>query len=135
MKGNQRVRYNDMAAKAMQLGLSSAEVSQLVRINSTLHTWGEHECNGVIQRDEDTGKCYWVYDMMHGRGYSRDPTSDRETGAIKRAKAIADSHGLGFYHQSDPRGVQVYLYRPENLDGLDIESCYSSVGVAIYRPS
>ena len=117
----------------MRLGLTADEVAQLVRIDSTLHTWTEHECNGVIQRDEDTNKCYWVHD--NGQKYVRTLTSDRETGALKRAKAIADRYGLGFYYQSDPRGVQVHLYEREKLNGRDIESCYSQVSVCIYRPS
>ena len=136
---NKHTRYNDMESRAMRLGLSADEVSQLVRIDSTLSTWGEHECNGVIERDEDTGKCYWVshqavdsdrFNIRH-----RSPTPDRETGALKRAKAIAAEHDLGFYYQSDPRGVQVHLYRFADLQGRDIDSCYSQVSVAIYRPS
>ena len=135
---NQRTRYNEMEARAMALGLSSDEVSQLVRIDSTLSTWGEHECNGDIERDEDTNKCYWSYEMPVGEGHytrMRSRTSDRETGALKRAQAIADKHMLEFYYQSDPRGVQVHLYRFQDLQGRDIDSCYSTVSVAIYRPS
>ena len=120
----------------MALGLSADEVSQLVRIDPTLSTWGEHECNGVIERDEETGKCYWTLasDLVR----KRISTPDRETGALKRAKAIADKHDLGFYYQSDPRGVQVYMYDPAELNrrdpGTSIDSCYSSIGVAVYRP-
>ena len=133
MSENKRTRYNDMEARAMRLGLSSDDVAQLVRIDSTLSTWNENECNGVLARDELTNKCYWVVD--NGRKYLRHQTPDRETGALKRAKAIAAKHDLGFYYQSDPRGVQVHIYDPAKLDGRDIDSCYPQVSVCVYRPS
>jgi hypothetical protein len=129
----------------MALGLSSDEVSQLVRINSTLNTWLEHECNGDIERDDDTGKCYWVRkDPVQASAtrlaysiYNRSRTPDRETGALKRAQMIADWHELGFYYQSDCRGVQVHIYDPNHplLADNPIDSCYPQVSVAVYRPS
>jgi hypothetical protein len=37
---------------------------------------------------------------------------------------------LAWYHQSDPRGAQVYLYRLTDLGESKIDSVYSSIGVA-----
>jgi hypothetical protein len=41
-----------------RLGLADHDIAVLVRASQTLHTWAEHECNGVIQRDEKTGEPY-----------------------------------------------------------------------------
>jgi hypothetical protein len=55
----------------------------------TLHRWHELECgdgNGCIERDETTGKAYWLnsYTMR------RTPIADRETGARKRLDRIVN---------------------------------------------
>jgi len=118
-----------------KLGFSDDEAAQLVRASATLHTWAEHECNGAIQRDELTNVPYW-YNTNTGRKIGR--TSDRETGALKRAKRIANEHGLEIYHQGDPRGCCLWLYDRAKLanmntlrDTVTIDSCYSTIGTAV----
>jgi hypothetical protein len=107
--------------------ITQDEVDTLLRAQRTLHTWAEHECNGVIQRDDETGKPYW-YSVM-GKRYGAAP--DRETGALKRAAAIAMVHGLTIYHQGDPRGCCLYILRPGDVpEGSDPGSCYSR-GIAV----
>lgn len=124
-----------------RLGFTGEDAAALVRCSATLRTWAEHECNGVIQRDEETGVPY-VYNTFSGKRLSR--TSDRETGALKRAAAVAESRGFKIYHQGDPRGCALYLYRSEDLDAyrermcpdrepedVGIDCCYNSIGYGV----
>lgn len=115
-----------------RLGIRGDEARQLVRASATLHTWAEHECNGHIQRDEATGRPYWYDDL----GKRMQRTSDREAGALAIAHRVAYAHGLLVYHQTDPRGCALYLYRQTDLDSYysgdtAIDACYSSVGFAV----
>lgn len=115
-------------AQLDRLGIRGADAAALVRASATLHTWGEHECNGAIQRDETTGRCAW-YNTNTGKRIAF--TSDRETGAVKRAKAIAARYGLTAYYQTDPRGCALYLVRLGDVPaGADIDAYYSR-GVAV----
>ena len=92
----------------MAAGLSRDELEILRRAALTLHRWYEHECNGTIQRDEETGKCYW-YSSYDGRKIG--PAADRETPAEKRVRAIAAKHGFEYEPQGDPRGWPIKLRR------------------------
>jgi hypothetical protein len=61
-----------------------------MRRRERLHRWHELECgdgSGCIERDETTGKAYWL-NSYTGR---RFPIADRETGARKRLKAILEA--------------------------------------------
>lgn len=105
----------------------------LRRISMTLHRWHELECGvegGGVERDETTGKVTW-YNSYTGR---RTPYQDRETGAIKRLKAIMARYpGLSAYVQTDPRGAALYILRPGDVPaGGDVSCCYSR-GIAIYK--
>lgn len=122
---NRQWMYNAL----MSLGLSFDECETLRRCSMTLHRWAEHECNGVIQRDEQTNKPY-IHSSYDGRKLY--PTADREAGAIKRATAILKAHNLNLYHQGDPRGASLYVIRPNDVPaGMDVDSCYSR-GIAVY---
>jgi hypothetical protein len=112
-----------------RLGISDADAATLVRASATLHTWHEHECNGTIQRDEETGMCYWYNADTGKRLWS---TSDRETGATKRINAtLARYPGLMAYVQGDPRGCALYIIRPGDVPaGEDVGSYYSR-GIAV----
>jgi hypothetical protein len=53
---------------------------------------------------------------------------------------VAKEYGLKVYHQTDPRGCALYLYRYEDLDrfaeriqskDVSIRSCYNSIGFAV----
>lgn len=127
-----------------KLGFTRDEAATLVRASARLHSWAEHECNGVIQRDEKTNVPYW-HSSYDGKRIGRAP--DAETGALKRAVKIAESRGFKIYHQGDPRGCALYLYRQKDLDAFEkrmripkergmptpisIHSCYNSVGIAV----
>lgn len=121
-------RHRDnTVARLASLGITTDDIRTLIRASQTLSTWGEHECNGAIQQDDDTGRYYWY--SQDGRRLSR--AIDRETGAVKRAKAIAAKYGLEVYYQTDPRGCALYVLRPCDIpQGRSIDSCYSN-GVAV----
>ena len=128
MNRREAERLNHQENTLRALGLSAAEAETLRRASMTLHRWAEHECNGTIQRDEETGKAYSV-NPDSGR---RWPVADRETGALKRARAIAEKHGLTLYHQADPRGAALYLLRPGDVPVGQDASAYYSRGVVVY---
>lgn len=123
-----------------QLGFSYDEASTLRRIEMTLQRWGALECGDSnnyaswhIERDPETEKPYHVC-MPHDRKpseASRTPIPDRERGALKRLTKIMAAHpDLWSYHQSDPRGCALYVGRKAEMNGDDINCCYTR-GVAV----
>lgn len=133
MTKRQAMRYRNLMVYLTTLGMTVDEGDTLLRCSRTLSRWAERECgdgsNWAIERDEDTGKPFSVY---HGPGKAtRYPIADREAGALRRATAIAEAHGLTVYHQGDCRGCALYVIRPGDVpEGSTVESCYSR-GVAI----
>ena len=130
----------EMLNRVQRRGLSLDDALAVRRIAMTLHRWYELECgdgNGYIDRDE-TEKPYYV--NCNSRYLSpNDPRArwsipDRERGAIRRLDAIMARYpSLRYYLQTDPRGASLYLYDPAQLNGRDVDCCYSSVGTAVYR--
>jgi hypothetical protein len=124
------------------LGFTYGEAEKLRRISMTLHRWHEMECGtdgGCIERDEATGKAFWL--TVHGTRYQ---IADRETGARKRLAAIleaandrrarrdTDRQPLASYIQTDPRGAALYILRPGDVpEGKEPESYYSR-GLCVY---
>lgn len=128
MTKQEAIRYAWLENVLSTYGFTRRELSTLLRAEKTLHSWAEHECNGVIQRDEVTGKPYWYCSYSGKRRYA---TSDRETGALKRVAALCQAHGVAFYHQTDPRGCALYLIRPEDVpEGAEVASYYTR-GIAL----
>ena len=124
-------RYVWLCEALRNHGVTQDEVDTLLRCSRALHTWAEHECNGDIERDETTGKTSRVLIDRIGERCGHYRTPDRETGALKRAAAIAEAHGLTIYHQGDPRGCCLYLLRPGDVvEGSTADSCYSR-GIAV----
>ena len=122
-----------MLSTIERLGITMDDALALRRISMTLHRWHEMECgfhNGCIERDESTGKTYWLNSMT----MCRYPIADRETGARKRlAKIMAKYPSLGHYVQTDPRGAALYILRPGDIPpGADPDSYYSR-GIAVYK--
>jgi len=106
------------------LGLSFAECETLWRAQCVLHRWAELECgdgNGCIERDEKTGLPFW----RNANTSKLTRISDRETPALRRVAEVAKRRGLGWYHQTDPRGCALYVGTPEMLGGADVESAYN----------
>ena len=131
----------EMLNRVQRRGLSLDDALAVRRIAMTLHRWYELECgdgNGYIERDETTGKPYYVNCNSRYLGANdpraRWPIADRERGAIRRLdKIMARYPSLRYYLQTDPRGASLYLYDPAQLNGRDVDCCYSSVGTAVYR--
>jgi len=116
----------------ISLGFTNDDAKALRRIAMQLHRWHELECGvdgGGVERDQETGRCYW-YSSYTGR---RTPTADRETGALKRLAALMSRYApLAYYVQGDPRGAAVYVLRPGDVpEGKEVDSYYSR-GVAVY---
>jgi hypothetical protein len=132
MTRNEAIRQTRQADVLQSLGFTSSEADALRRISLTLHRWAEHECNGAIQRDGDNGDGapFW-FNTHTGRKIGR--VSDRERGAMKRLKAIMDTHPtMRAYLQGDPRGCALYILRPGDVpEGQDVGGYYSR-GIAVY---
>jgi hypothetical protein len=131
MTRKEMTRRNEQADRLSQYGITWEEAEQLRRDSMRLHRWAEMECNHDVQRDEKTGKPTIRYCRHDGTISRPIPIPDRETPALARCKAIADRHGLIFYHQSDPRGAAVYIGKAEDLRGADVHSAYSRL-VCVY---
>jgi hypothetical protein len=124
----------------LSLGFTSEEAEQLRRISMTLHRWHELECGtdgGCIERDETTGKAYW----LNSNTMRRSPVADREKGALKRLAAIiarvnvqrAGKVGrLEAYIQTDPRGAALYIIRPGDVPQGEDVSAYYNRGICVY---
>ena len=130
------------------LGFTRDECEALRRISMTLHSWHERECgtdNGCIERDEKTNKPYW----LNSNTMRRWPIADRETGAIKRLKAIVaerNDRAIGSvlteeveeaitvkpYIQGDPRGAALYILRPQDVPAGQSADAYYSRGICVY---
>ena len=124
---------HNMLGQVESLGITRPDAFALRRISMTLHAWHEMECgidNGCIERDEETGKAYW----LNSHSMRRTPIADRETGALRRLKAIMACYPtLGYYVQTDPRGAALYILRPGDVPaGADV-SAYYSRGIAVYK--
>jgi hypothetical protein len=121
-----------MFAALRQNGITPDDADKLRRISMTLHRWHELECGtdrGAIERDETTGRPYWLNPMTG----LRSPVADRETGARKRLASIMTRYpALSAYVQGDPRGAALYIIRPGDVpDGADVDAYYSR-GIAVY---
>ncbi len=119
-------------AQAARLGVSHEDAETLRTAAQRLHTWAEHECNGVVHRAEAGEVNHRGRPMIEGRTYAvgniNGPgplhyylTPDRETGNLERAKAIAARVGASLEYQGDPRGWPLTL--KFNVDGRVVELC------------
>lgn len=114
-------------------GIAHDDAMALRRVSMTLHNWHEKECGldyGCIERDEVTGKPFWV----NSRTMHRSPVADLERGALKRLNTIMAKYPtLSAYVQGDPRGAALYILRPGDVpEGEDVDSYYSR-GLPVYK--
>ena len=127
MTKRQVKRYWNIRESLRSHGMNQDEIHALLRASKVLSTWGENECNGYIERDEETGKTY----RCNGDGKRLYKTADRKTGALNRAKRITESHGCQVYHQGDPRGCALYLIRSGDVRPEEsVDSVYTR-GIAL----
>ena len=122
-------KYNAVATLE-RAGISYEDAAALRRASLTLHRWFEHECNGTIQRDEESGKAFWYNADTGHRLYQ---ALDRETGALKRIAAIMAKYApLDYYVQGDPRGAALYILRPGDVPEGQNKDAYYSRGIVVY---
>lgn len=127
-----------------KLGLTGYRWNQLRRAEMALHSWAEQECNGEIQREDESGRPRRYRRSQYGDFTERGGfIVDSEAHYLKEAKRHAKAAGFQVYHQSDCRGCSLYIYKQSDLDeavardeiyrrpGMGIGSLYSSIGTAI----
>lgn len=132
MTKREAMRLNHQEDVLLSLGFTRAEADELRRISMRLHRWHEKECgtdNGCIERDETTGKPYW----LNSTTMRRFPVADQETGAKRRLGRILAAHpALSTYIQTDPRGAALYIIRPGDVpEGQNVDSYYTR-GICVY---
>lgn len=129
-----RKQFLEMIERLRSLGVSLDDALALRRIEMTLHRWSERECNGEVERDDETNKTYAISaSYINGTGkYQRWPTSDRKTGALKRLEAIiAHYPALVAYHQGDPRGCALWIVCKSDIHtGEKLDAVYTR-GIAV----
>ena len=135
---NMKKSTYEMINRLNNLGFTFEEALKLRRISITLSRWAEAECNGEIQRDEQTGKPRRYYGQCMDHSY---PCADREKGALKRLEKIVEGRNqrerhtstgiVSAYHQTDPRGCSLYIIKQDDLSGLPIDQVYNR-GVAVF---
>lgn len=96
----------NLASRGLPFDTDFFSVQRLRRAEMVLHRWCERECNGEIQRDEDTDKPFGYYGANRDSKY---PAHDLEKGALKRIKDICEAKGIYFFYQQDPRGCALYV--------------------------
>jgi hypothetical protein len=137
MTKQEKERITALYHRLNEMGFSFSECETLRKASMALSRWGERECNGEVERDEETGLTWHYYDVQRQdkvwirKGF-RVP--DRETGAKKRITALLKAHNdWDWYYQTDPRGCAVYLIPVKEVKSIAyLESNYSTIGIAIY---
>ena len=100
--------------------------AKLCRLSRSLRTWNEKECNGQIQCD-DNGEHRLYFADKYGSFTIPGPTlGDQGEAILAKAQQIASKYGAIIYHQEDPRGCALFIYKVQELrDGQRIDNCYS----------
>ena len=128
---------HEVRDRLYRIGIDFHDVEKLRRIAMQLHNWHEKECgtdHGCIERDETTGKAYW----LNSTTMKRYPIRDMETKALARLETMMKEKypDLIPYVQTDPRGASVYILTKKQLmyGGMKIEQLDSiySRGTAVY---
>ena len=109
-------------------GVSRHTWYELRRYCRQLHSLDEQACNGEIQFDEDR-QTWYRYGTPTIKGSELRTTPED---ILRAAEALIQRHGLKAFHQSDPRGCSLYVYKPEDVRGdEDIRCCYNTEATAI----
>jgi hypothetical protein len=107
-------------ARRQGVNLTLVDARTLRRAQLTLHRWDELRCGWstpgeygssfVLVRDEDgDDKPYIEIHPNTSLGTRWETVPDRERGALRRIKAVCETYGASYYHQSDPRGAALYI--------------------------
>jgi hypothetical protein len=107
--------------RAAEMGLTFDAADAIRRDAQRLHTIAEKECNGTLERIEETGrvdhrghelkvgKVYTVWGQDRPGPIMYAITRDMETPARARIDAMASAVGAVVEYQGDPRGWPVKL--------------------------
>ena len=111
-------------------GVSRHTWYELRRYCRQLHSLDEEACNGTIQCPDDAlwyryNSDQWGSPTVKGKVLKTQPLD-----ILRAAQSLIDRYGLKVYHQSDPRGCSLYVYKPEDVRG-DISCRYSTEATAI----
>lgn len=117
-----------------RMGIDYDTAVTLRRIELTLTSWGERETGGsqgCIQRDEKTDKPYNTWEGSDGKIH-RVLIADREKGALKRLAKIMEAYpALVAHHQTDCRGVSLYIVQRSDIrEGEKLDEVYTR-GIAV----
>lgn len=133
---NKRQKTAAFFDRMTNLGFTHAETGALLKAERALSRWAELEC-GIsdanrsvsVYRDEDTGRPFYRIEYRVGNEWKTNtqPKRDTEKAALQTVERIlADKPGFSAYHQTDPRGVSLYLIRPGDIDaGEDVRRLYN----------
>lgn len=136
MKQTKRQKQAAFFDRMTNLGFSHAETDALLKAERALSRFTELEC-GIsdcnrsvnVYRDEETGKPFYRIEYRIGNEWKTrtQPKRDTEKAALQTvARILADKPGFSAYHQTDPRGVSLYLIRPGDIEeGEDVRRLYN----------
>ena len=112
--------------------LPAASFAKLCSLERKLQKWGEEECNGTIQWDDNDQPRRYHLDRYGAPTRPGARIVNREAKWLAEAEAIAKQLGGHIYHQGDPRGCALYFYRDSDLEGrrFPIDQIYSSAALA-----
>lgn len=106
----------------LKLEMNYYDARALRRAALTLHRWAEGECGDsnaygswAIERGSATDIPYMVRHSYRTGKRTETRIPDRETGALRRVAEVCARYGLHYFHQTDPRGLALYVSR-EPLD-------------------
>lgn len=92
------------------------DVAKLRRAALTLTRWAELKCGNsnnyaswCIERDKETNVPYFIRRQYDSIKVYKNRIFDREKGALKRVATICQRLGLHYYHQTDPRGLPLWI--------------------------
>ena len=123
-----------------RLGVSRATWFELRRICRQLHKLDEMACNGEIQCDDYTEQWHrYTADRYGTPTIKGNVLRTQPIDLLRVAADLVRRNGLSVYHQGDPRGCSLYVYKQSDLErcsrGSDpaygISAYYRTIGTAI----
>ena len=134
MNATKQERIARLYANCTAAGLEIHETTALMAAERALSAWAVRECNGEIQRDEETGKPYRRNPDRDTSNTPREYIRDGEAAAMRKATAAAANviaAGCVLYRQGDPRGCALHLVRPSDIPEGGAVNQYYRRGIAL----
>jgi len=124
MKARQKISMLRSKLLNRNIALDFDDVASLRRAEMTLHRWAEHECNGEIERNEDSNVPMRVWFDSNWKRHEYK-IADRESGAFKTIRKICEANRINWFYQPDPRGCQLFI------SSMPLDETNYSHGVAV----